>query len=268
MVPGEGGPPPAADRKPWSSALCTEASVSAEPIVSWADRLRPAWDGANRATAAPLNRKIWEWSFILAALGQQELLRPGVRGLGFGVGRDPLAAVMASLGVDVVATDLDTARAMAKGWVQTGQHGGGLEGLNHSGLCEPEEFAERVAFEVVDMNRIPDHLRGFDFTWSACAFEHLGSIARGQEFLLEQMRCLRPGGLAVHTTEFNVFSNGPTIDSGDTVLFRRRDIEWLVDELRAQGHAIEVDFNAGSGPADRYVDVPPWQGPPPEAADR
>lgn len=261
MVVGDGGSAPALAPPLSTSALCTEAGVTSEPILRWADRLRPAWDPDHGVLTAPLNRKIWEWSFILAALDEQKLLRPGSRGLGFGVGQDPLTAIIASLGCEVVATDLEPDQALARGWVQTGQYGGGVERLNGAGLCDPGEFAKRVGFETVDMNRIPAHLRHFDFTWSACAFEHLGSIARGQEFILEQMRCLRPGGVAVHTTEFNVFSNGPTITSGETVLFRRRDIEWLVQELRADGHVIEVDFDAGSGPADRYVDVPPWHGP-------
>lgn len=209
----------------------------------------------------PLNRKIWEWAFILDTFDREGLLRPGVRGLGFGVGQDPLAAVLASFGCEVVATDLEREQAAAGGWVATGQYAGDVACINAAGLCDSEEFAKRVTFAVVDMNRIPGRFRDFDFTWSSCAFEHLGSIARGQEFILRQMRCLRPGGTAVHTTEYNVFSNGPTISSGETVLFRRQDIEWLVQELRREGHQIDVDFNAGSGPADRHVDVPPWQGP-------
>jgi hypothetical protein len=133
--------------------------------------------------------------------------------------------------------------------------------LNQYRLCSPDDFARLVTLGTVDMNRIPVDLSGFDFTWSACAFEHLGSIARGQRFILKQMDCLKPGGTSVHSTEYNVFSDRYTIGRGDTVLFRRRDIEWLVDQLRRYGHDIAVDFSFGSSSADHYVDVPPFGGP-------
>ena len=232
-----------------------------EKVLRWAEVMRPAWDHDAERSAVPMHRKIWEWAFTLHVLDQQGLLRPGSRGLGFGVGQDPLSAVLASRGCEIVATDMDPDRAAARGWLESGEYAGTAERLNTAGLCDPDDFAKRVTFEIVDMNRIPDHLRGFDFTWSSCAFEHLGSIARGQEFILRQMQCLRPGGIAVHTTEYNVFSNGPTVSTGETVLFRKRDIEWLVDELRSEGHRVEVDFDTGSGLADRHVDMPPWQGP-------
>lgn len=96
--------------------------------------------------------------------------------------------------------------------------------------------------------------------WSSCAFEHLGSIELGQSFILNQMRGLRPGGVAVHTTEFNVSSNDETMDVGQTVLFRRRDIDWIIDHLLARDHLVEIDYDPGESPADRHVDVPPWSG--------
>lgn len=189
------------------------------------------------------------------------MLRPGKRGLGFGVGRDPLAALFASFGCEITATDLDVASAAQRGWVETGQFGGSLDTLDQYQLCDPALFAQRVTFQTADMNAIPAELKDYDFTWSACAFEHLGSIVKGQDFILHQMSSLNPGGVAVHSTEFNVFSNHATVTEGETVLFRRRDIEWLVDELRRDGHSIEVDFNAGADQSDRYVDIPPWSGP-------
>ena len=59
-----------------------------------------------------------------------------------------------------------------------------------------------MRFRAVDMNDIPPDLRGFDFTWSSCALEHLGTLRAGADFVVEQMTCLRPGGVAVHTTEY------------------------------------------------------------------
>ena len=74
----------------------------------WADKLRRVWD-AEPARARPvvLHRKLWEWIFIIEALSERGMLTAGRRGLGFGVGQDPLAAIFASHGVSVVATDVD-----------------------------------------------------------------------------------------------------------------------------------------------------------------
>jgi hypothetical protein len=110
------------------------------------------------------------------------------------------------------------------------------------------------------MNEIPKDLsrEEFDFTWSACAFEHLGSIENGLKFVQKSIDCLKPGGIAVHTTELNVSSNDSTIEVGHTVIFRKSDIEELARRLRAQGHQIELNFHLGTQPQDKFYDVPPY----------
>ena len=110
------------------------------------------------------------------------------------------------------------------------------------------------------MNKIDPDWVGFDFVYSSCAFEHVGSIEQGLQFVKNSLKCLRPGAIAVHTTEFNVFSNDATIDHQQTVLFRRQDIDRLAAELRSQGHEIVLNYNTGSGSFDRHIDVPPWSG--------
>ena len=92
-----------------------------------------------------------------------------------------------------------------------------------------------VKLRSVDMNSIPDDIEGYDFTWSACAFEHLGSIDKGLEFVKNSLKCLKPGGIAVHTTEFNASSDQNTLTSGPTVLFRKKDLELLGEEKCARG---------------------------------
>jgi hypothetical protein len=204
------------------------------------------------------HRKMWEWLFICHALAERSRLEPGQLGLGFGVGREPLVALFAAMGCRITATDLDPQRAQAAGWSDGKQYAGTLETLNDHRLCDPELFASRVSFRHVDMNAVPADLTGYDFTWSSCAFEHLGSIDAGIRFVLDQMRCLRPGGTAVHTTEFNLSSNADTVSSGGTVLFRRRDIDALLGRLRDAGFVVDGDFTPGETPADRHVDVPPF----------
>lgn len=242
-----------------SSQLCKAEALTSPAFVAWADRMRPGWDGSGVGPPVIIHRKLWEWLFITEALSERGMLAPGRRGLGFGVGQEPLVSLFASLGAEIVATDMDPAEAETAGWTATGvEYAGGLAGLNLHGLCDPVEFTERVSFRVADMNDIASDLTGFDFTWSSCAFEHLGSIAMGQRFISEQMRCLRPGGVAVHTTEYNVASNDATVDDNGTVLFRRRDMEELVATLTGLGHHVELDLTEGETPADRHVDAPPF----------
>ncbi len=206
-----------------------------------------------------LHRKMWEWLFIAQALAERDMLRPGRVGLGFGVGQEPLVALFASMSCDVVATDQPRARAVSTGWTDSAiEWAGGLAGLNRDGLCPDDLFARHVRYREVDMNALPRELRNFDFTWSSCALEHLGSLQAGADFVLAQMRCLRPGGVAVHTTENNVSSNEDTLETGGTVLFRRRDVDDLERRLRDAGHSIDVDYTEGTTPADLHVDVPPY----------
>jgi len=117
------------------------------------------------------------------------------------------------------------------------------------------------------MNAVPADLAGFDFCWSICALEHLGSIDKGLGFIEASLATLRPGGTAVHTLEFNVENDGPTIDNWITVLFQQRHLEALATRLRSQGHRVEeLDFDTGSMPMDQFIDLPPWHHDPGENA--
>lgn len=206
-----------------------------------------------------VHRKMWEWLFISEALHRGGMLAPGRRGVGFGVGREPLVALFAGMGCEIVATDLDPERARAAGWTESGQeYTGGLAGLNDAGLCPAGAFEQRVAYRHVDMNHVPADLRGFHFAWSSCALEHLGTLEAGADFVVSQMDCVVPGGMAVHTTELNLSSDEDTVASGATVLYRRRDVLDLAARLRRLGYVIECDLGEGDAPEDRHVDLPPF----------
>jgi hypothetical protein len=256
---GRAGAAPAAPPPgPMVSHLCREADLDLPSFGHWAEAIRPGWDGDRTAAGVIRHRKLWEWLFIIQALDERGMLEPGRRGLGFGVGTEPLVSYFAGRGCDIVATDLDPLEAEAVGWDQTNQYAGSIDGLNPYGLCDGGQFRARTSFRVVNMNAIPPDLRNFDFNWSSCAFEHLGTIELGIRFITEQMETLRPGGVAVHTTEFNVESNEATVESGGTVIFRRRDIEEMAGRLRRAGHHVDCDFSAGETDADRHVDVEPY----------
>jgi hypothetical protein len=133
--------------------------------------------------------------------------------------------------------------------------------LNSRSICPNDAFVERVAFREVDMRVIPEDLRGFDFLWSSCALEHLGGLPCGIDFVMNAMDCLKPGGVAVHTTEFNCESDDATVETGHSVIYRKRDLLALAGRLAAMGHTIEpFDFDLGDTEADHYVDEPPYAG--------
>jgi hypothetical protein len=253
-VAGHGAPPVAAPvHLGLGGRLCRQEDIEAPWLRHWCGRLG----------IAPLyHRKVWEECFIPQALWEQGMLAPGRRGLGFAVGREPLPALFAALGAEVLATDLPPGDRRARDWRDTGQHAEGTEGLFFPGIVARPEFDERVAFRPADMAAIAPGLRGFDFLWSGCALEHLGSLEAGLDFVLRAMACLRPGGVAVHTTEFNLAEHGPTVARGPTVLYQRRHIERLADRLAAAGHRLlPVDFAPGEGVLDRFVDLPPFATP-------
>ena len=236
-------------RSPVSQA-CTQSQLDEPPFFRWCEEI---------GEAARYHRKQWEFCFILQVLDLNGMLAPDRRGLGFGVGAEPLVSLIADFGASVLATDLEPRRARRAGWIKSAQYAKSKEALNERGLCEPEVFDRLVDYRYVDMNAIPEDLAGqFDFCWSACAFEHLGSIRNGLEFVARSVETLKPGGVAVHTTEFNCSSDDDTLDRASTVLFRRKDFLALAERLRADGYIIEFNFNLGDQPLDRHFDVPPY----------
>jgi hypothetical protein len=244
----EGGPAPGALPH---STLCRQEFFEQPYFSHWARQL---------GLGLRYHRKAWEHVYICQALWERGAIRPGARALGFGVGREPLTAYFASQACEVVATDMAGDVAVEQGWSQTAQHAAGLEALRYEHLCPSEQFDRCVSFRVCDMNQVQPDLTDFDFCWSACALEHLGSIEHGLSFIERSLECLKPGGWAVHTTEFNVSSDTDTISEGGTVLFRRRDMEALAERLAAKGHRVApFDFNPGLAPLDRYVDVAPFR---------
>jgi len=241
--------------EPVVSQLVTQGQIESGAYARWCEVL---------GEIPRFHRKQWEYVYILQGLAQSGVLREGARGLGFGVGREPLPAVLARGGCRLLATDMERVSPQAERWRSTRQLAVSREELNDRRLCDPERFRERVSFRNVDMNRIDADLRtgGFDFLWACWALEHTGSLGSAARFVRESLVCLKPGGVAVHTTEYNVSSDRTTLESGETVFFRRRDVEALAASLRRLGHGIEFNPHPGNGPLDRTYDVRPWKGDP------
>ncbi len=232
------------------SGFCVSEQLRSPAFRYWLSALGMEWRQ---------HRKLWEFGFVIQALYERGCLSSGRRGLGFAVGEEPLPSLFAAMGCEIMATDLDSNDERAEVWAQTAQLASDLSKLRYPNICPEELFNRNVAFKPVDMNCIPKDLSNFDFTWSTCSFEHCGSIELGSQFIENQLKCLRPGGIAVHTTEFNLSSLDNTIEEGPTVLFRRNDIETIIKRLKASGHHVEpLSPFLGEEEIDRAIDLMPY----------
>lgn len=251
----------------WQTRCClgTQAQMDTPSFQYWMNEIKEPPGYA---------RKQWEHFVILRTLADDSMLEVGRKGLGFGVGKEPLIGYFASRGINVLATDVALGEETKRAWLQTDQHIADVAEFNSRGFCDNTEFLKRVRYAEVDMNNIPASvhwesakavhtgtmhcdLKDFDFTWSANSLDHLGSLRRGLDFMLNSLKCLKVGGLAIHTTEFNVSSNTDTLYSGGTVFYRRRDVEEFHQEVRALGHEIApLDLFEGDGKYDAPDQLP------------
>ena len=121
-------------------------------------------------------------------------------------------------------------------------------------------FARRVTFRPVDMRSLGGIKKEqFDFLWSSCAFEHLGSLEAGADFVVQAMDLLKCGGIAVHTTEYNVSSDDDTLAVGPDVIYRKHDLEDLARRLRRHRCGmLPFDYDSGLHRYDLDYDVPPY----------
>lgn len=236
--------PPGLDRV--VSQTCTAAQILEPRYEAWAKQL---------GETPRFHRKQWEYVVILEAARQADVLHEGASAVGFGVGTEPLPAVLASLGVDVLATD--QAPEKAGHWSRRSEHASEVAALEKPWICRSEQFYQRVQFRQADMNR----LLGFglyDLVWSACAIEHLGSPSAGLKFVRESLKLLAPGGLAVHTTEFELTRTEKTADYGHCAVYRLSDLTQLCEEVTEAGFEMEINpYVAFEHAADRSI-APPF----------
>ena len=245
--------PPLPSNGPFDVDLESKPSTQADLEANWTRH----WSSELRVTHV-MHRKIWELAYVLQVIWQTGNMQPGRRGLGFGCGEEPLPSYLASKGCEVTVTDLEPTDERAAGWVATDQHAS-VDRAFRSEFLDRATFDKLVDFQYVDMTKIPDHLRDYDFCWSICAFEHLGSIETGIDFIDKAVDVLEPGGVSVHTTEFNFMNDLETVDNWNTVLFQRRHFEEMKRRLEAKGCVVApLNFDVGSKPLDKFIDVAPY----------
>jgi SAM-dependent methyltransferase len=242
------------------SSVCRYEHFLTDWYQRWAPRLaldRPDIDPSN--PTAIVQRKAWEWCAIAQALEERGMLSPGKTGCGFAVGTEPLPSAFAARGVRIVATDqpIETGTSI---WAEGNQHAASLEALHHPDLVDLASFQQRVRFRPVDMRDLAlPWDETFDFVWSSCSFEHLGTLEAGMNFVLRAMDLVKPGGYAVHTTEFNLSSNLDTIEEGPNVIYRQQDLERLDGRLRSHSCGLSrLDLYGGDHRYDIEFDYPPY----------
>ena len=233
------------------SKATTQEDMESKWLKYWACKL---------GIAIVFHRKLWELCYVPQAISEYCDLSSGKKGLGFGCGEEPLPSLFASMGIDVTVTDLPPDNANAKVWVDTKQHTNNLEKVFYKDIIDYEVFSNKVDFSYVDMNSIPDSFSNkYDFCWSVCALEHLGSIQKGLDFIENSLNTLKPGGIAVHTTEYNYTNEPETIDNWMTVFYQQKHFEHLAKKLKTRGFVIvDFDFDIGDKPLDRFIDIPPF----------
>lgn len=251
------------------SSVCREADFSSDWYRHWISLFEQAapplppekeavwgtvWAGMKGKF---LHRKLWEWAIIAQALEERGYLTPGKKGIGFAVGEEPLSSLFASKGVTITASDYVSADNR---WGDTGQLAASLDAVHWPGLIPRAEFEKRVCFKNIDMRDLSSLPRqAFDFTWSSCSMEHLGTLQAGIDFARTSLQLLRSGGMAIHTTELNLSSNEATTQVGGNVLYRRRDIEELDRALRKDQCGIEaLCLEAGTDHHDLAYDTFPF----------
>ena len=159
----------------------------------------------------------------------------------------------------MLATDLDTGDRESAAWAATGQHMSGLDALSKPDVVSDDVLERLVSTRYVDMNAVPDDLGRFDFVWSCCAIEHLGSPKSGLEFVVRTLDLLEPAGVAVHTTELELTPREETADYGHLAVYRRDDLDRLVAEIRSLGFEIDTNWYVSMDtPADRWIALPPY----------
>ena len=257
--------------RPWTKSLFVPriglAAAVARPFMAYstcsaADFQSTDFPGLCLELARPpqYHRKLWEWVFIVWQLRRHGVVSPGNRGLGFGVGTEPLSSLFVKAGAAITATDAPRDLGVKAGWDILDEYASVLDDIRVPSIVDEDSFARLASYATCDMNNIGDELTGFDFCWSSCCLEHLGSLEAGMEFVINSVeKTLRIGGVACHTTEFNLSSDEDTIREGSTVLYRKQDMERLVQRLRDRGHVVDdLKIAPDTHPLDFFVDVPPY----------
>ncbi len=184
---------------PAPSASFNPNEVPLNKVCRVADAANPLWRRGYRDLGFPedrdrFHRKIWEFNQTLFGLRSLRRLAPDAVALGIGCGHEELMYFLANRVARVVATDL--------------YEGSYIGGESDADVLEhPEKYAPFTYradhLEVRRMNGLALDAAdaAFDFAFCLSSIEHFGSLDDKLQALREMFRVLKPGGVAVVTTE-------------------------------------------------------------------
>ena len=206
------------------SQMCTKSQFFTKPHLYFMRCLKET---------PKLHRKQWEYTYILKALQERGFLVAHKKGIGIGVGTEPLPAYFVSRNISILATDNVKEAGQSAGWNKNKMFLSSKKDLNSRNLAKKQQLKKFLKIEYIDaFDAVKKYKEEFDFIWSTCVIEHFGGIAKGLSFLVSSLNVLKPGGISVHTMEFNIHSNDNTLVTDGLTIFRKRDIEQLAAELR------------------------------------
>jgi len=235
---------------PLPSSTFDVSDLPLNKVCRVADAANPAWAQGYRDLGFPagtgtFHRKVWEFNQTLYGLRR---LPPDAVALGIGCGHEELMYFLANRIARVVATD-----------VYEGSYLGGesdADVLEHPAKYAPFRYREDH-LEVRRMNGLALEAAdgAFDFVFCLSSLEHFGGRPDKVRALREMFRVLKPGGVAVVTTEvvLNRLGRGAQYFPRRTLLALARDAGFVLDH--APDFRIEAEFSTPplALPMDTFV---------------
>lgn len=178
------------------------------------------------------DRSTWAWAevMLLQSLRYYSALVSGARGLCFDRGVRAMPAYVAAHGgsMTIVRDGPGTAGDAA---CDTG-----IEALTRPALCPPETFAGAVHVATAAALDSAEEVADYDFLWTVGLADTPAGKAAFPHFLIDCMRYLRFGGMAVHLVGYGAMDGAATH-------FTRPEIERMALSLVAQGQEVaQVKF--------------------------
>lgn len=141
-------------------------------------------------------RKRWELLWIADKYAEIHGARAVAAMLGLGVGNEPLIYHFAHFAQEVLATDL---------YDEDGVWREARYTADRVRAASPFPYpAERLTVENMDMRAIHRPTASVDVVWSCSSVEHVSTLSELLQVFREIHRVLKPGGIALITTEFSL----------------------------------------------------------------
>ncbi len=167
----------------------------------------------------PFHRKAWEFGHGVYGLRKLNRLPPNAVALGVGSGHETILYFLANRIQKVVATDLYEGNFAG---AEASPHM-----LHHPDMFAPFHFRKsHLQVLAMDARKLDFPSGSFDFVFSFSSIEHFGSRLDAIAALREMFRVLKPGGVAVVTTELILNRLGRAKG-----FFRRAEVEQVFQRM-------------------------------------